>query len=83
LKKLILPFMLLMSKGLFAWGIYDDGPKYQGMSGAKYKYDLSRSSDKMKYGMDIEAQINDRLSVDPRVDLDKKMGQFGGGIYPY
>jgi hypothetical protein len=71
-----------MSKGLFAWGIYDE-PKYQGMSGAKYKYDLSRSSDKMKYGMDIEAQINDRLSVDPRVDLDKKMGQFGGGIYPY
>ncbi len=82
MKKLILPFMLLMSKGLFAWGIYDE-PKYQGMSGAKYKYDLSRSSDKMKYWTDIEAQINDRLSVDPRVDLDKKMGQFGRGIYPY
>lgn len=58
----------------------DDQYNYRSFLGNEYKYDLSRPIDRMKYEIDIPAQIYDNIS--PRIGLDKDMGQFGGGIKP-
>lgn len=54
--------------------------KYKGNSGICYKYDLSNSIDQQKYEMDMSAQLNDSLKIDVRIDLDRNMNQYGGGI---
>lgn len=58
----------------------DNEYKYEGSSGTKYKYDLSDPSDRIDYSMDLDAQMNDSLNVNPGVGLDRGMGQYGGGI---
>lgn len=57
--------------------------KYQGSSGTKYKYDLSNPADKIKYSVDVGAQLKDSINVNPRVGIDRGMGQYGGGIQDY
>jgi tetratricopeptide (TPR) repeat protein len=57
--------------------IEDDVYKYRGLSGTKYKYDLSNPSDRIMYKVDPSAQIMD--SVNPLVKMDRSMGQYGGG----
>ena len=52
--------------------------KYRGFSGATYKYDLSQPRDEIMYGVDPKAQMMDGL--DPRVEMDRSMGQAGGGV---
>jgi len=52
---------------------------YRGSSGMSYQYDLSRPQDQIRYDIDPRAQIRDSISVDPRRDLDRSMGQVGGG----
>ncbi len=52
--------------------------KYRGFSGATYKYDLSQPRDQIMYGVDPKAQMMDGL--DPRVEMDRSMGQAGGGV---
>jgi len=52
---------------------------YQSSTGMQYQYDLSRPPDQIRYGIDPRAQIRDSISVDPRRDLDRSMGQVGGG----
>lgn len=52
---------------------------YRGTSGMEYKYDLSKPQDQTRYGIDPGAQIRDSISVDPRRDLDRSMGEIGGG----
>ena len=32
-------------------------------------------------GVDLDAQMRDRLSVDPARDIDRGLGQYGGGIF--
>jgi len=54
---------------------------YEGSSGARYQYDMSNPSDRLNYGVDLDAQMRDQLSVDPSRGLDRGLGQFGGGIY--
>jgi len=51
--------------------------KYESNTGTKYKYDLSKPSDRLRYEVDPSAQLRD--SINPRVDLDRDMGQYGGG----
>ena len=60
----------------------NDDARYEGMSGTKYKYDLSDPVDRMDYSLDLDAQINDKLNapINPGVGLDRSMGQYGGGI---
>lgn len=53
---------------------------YKSSSGTQYQYDLSRPSDQLRYEMDLGAQMRDELSVNPRRDLDRDLGQYGGGI---
>jgi hypothetical protein len=56
--------------------------RYQGSFGTRYKYDLSRPSDQFRYQMDPGAQLRDQIQIDPRVDLDRSLGQYGGGVLP-
>ena len=60
----------------------DDDAKYEGISGTKYKYDLSDPIDRMNYSLDLDAQMNDKLNapINPGVELDRSLGQYGGGI---
>lgn len=53
--------------------------RYEGASGKKYKYDLSKPDDRMNYKLDINSQINDRIDPDPRRNIDRDMNQHGGG----
>jgi hypothetical protein len=53
-------------------------PLYRGSSGAMYQYDLSTPSGQLRYSVDPGAQLRD--SIDPRVDLDRGLGQYGGGV---
>ena len=50
---------------------------YHSSSGTRYKYDLSNPSDQALYEADAAAQARD--SANPRVQLDREMGQYGGG----
>jgi hypothetical protein len=52
---------------------------YESTSGTRYKYDLSKPGDQMKYEMDYHSQMKDSMNVNPRVDMDKDLGQYGGG----
>lgn len=53
---------------------------YQGVSGKHYDYDLSNPGDKTMYDVDPAAKLNDSLNVDPLVDIDRGLGQYGGGV---
>ena len=57
-----------------------DDPVYQGSSGALYRYDLSSPSDQLRYSVDPQAQLRDSINVDPRVGIDRSLGQYGGGV---
>lgn len=59
----------------------DDGG-YRGTSGKQYQYDLSKPSDQLRYSVDPDAQLHDSINIDPRVELDRGLGQYGGGIQP-
>ena len=50
---------------------------YKSTSGTRYKYDLSKPGDRIKYEVDPGAQIRD--SVNPRIEIDRDLGQHGGG----
>ncbi len=52
---------------------------YRGSSGMEYKYDLSKPTDQLRYGVDPGAQLRDSISVDPRREIDRGIGQQGGG----
>lgn len=54
--------------------------RYRGSSGADYQYDLSNPADQLKYSTDPSAQLQDSVSIDPRVEMDRSLGQRGGGV---
>lgn len=54
---------------------------YQGASGTKYQYDLNNPGDRIRYEVDPGAQLRDQIVVDPRRDIDRSVGQHGGGYY--
>ena len=55
----------------------DSEYKYESHTGTKYEYDLSDPSDSVKYDVDPAAQVMD--DINPMVDIDRGMGQYGGG----
>lgn len=58
----------------------DSDCRYKSSTGTCYKYDLSKPADQIKYSVDIGAQLHDSINVNPRVDIDRSLGKFGGGI---
>jgi hypothetical protein len=61
-------------------GELDESNLYRGSSGALYQYDLSKPTDQLRYGVDPGAQLRDSINVDPRIELDRSLGQYGGGV---
>ncbi|MGO9019184.1 MAG: hypothetical protein ACLQVJ_12640 [Syntrophobacteraceae bacterium] len=56
--------------------------RYRRYSGKEYQYDLSKPQDRIRYETDPSAQIRDEINVDPRIELDRELGQYGGGAKP-
>jgi len=56
--------------------------KYKSSTGTQYKYDLSKPDDRLKYGVDVDAQLNDNINMEtnPNVNIDRNMNQYGGGV---
>lgn len=53
---------------------------YESSFGNKYEYDLSRPSDRLRYEVDPGAQLRDSIDVNPIRDLERNLGQYGGGV---
>jgi len=58
---------------------YNGDRSYGSSSGNQYQYDLNRPTDRIRYEHDPSAQIRDRYN--PRTNIDRSQGQYGGGIY--
>jgi hypothetical protein len=58
---------------------YDNKSNYKSKFGNEYEYDLSRPADQIRYENDIRAQMRDELDVDPRREIERDLGQYGGG----
>lgn len=55
----------------------DNEYPYESFSGTSYKYDLTKPVDRINYEIDPTSQVFD--SINPRLDIDRNQGQFGGG----
>ena len=53
---------------------------YESSFGNKYEYDLSRPGDRLRYEVDPGAQLRDSIDVNPTRDLERNLGQYGGGV---
>ncbi len=60
---------------------YGGSSRYESSTGNKYEYDLSRPGDQIRYDVDVRAQLRDEISVNPTREIDRDLGQHGGGIY--
>lgn len=70
--------MLAQSYAMTQGGLMPgEGGGYQASSGTQYRYDLNNPADRVRYGADAIAQTQD--SANPRVQMDREMGQYGGG----
>ena len=54
---------------------------YTSTTGNRYEYDLSDPGDRVEYGVDVSAQLRDEISVNPTREIDRGLGEHGGGIY--
>lgn len=54
---------------------------YKSSTGNRYKYDLSDPDDRLDYRLDKDAQMDDRMN--PEVKMDRQLRQYGGGIQGY
>ena len=69
----------------FAWdnSQYDSyGNKnytHEGITGQRYKYNLKDPLDELDYRLDLDAQMMDRMNPNPLIDLDRRLGYYGGG----
>jgi hypothetical protein len=53
---------------------------YKSATGTSYQYDLSKPADQNLYSVDPAAQVRDSINVNPAVNIDRGMGQVGGGV---
>lgn len=60
-------------------GEEDGNSDYETSSGNQYQYNLNKRTDQIRYEYDAPAQIRDRY--DPRTQIDRNNGEYGGGIY--
>ena len=54
---------------------------YESSTGNRYQYDMSDPGDAVEYSVDVEAQMRDDMSVNPSREIDRGLGEYGGGIY--
>jgi YD repeat-containing protein len=55
----------------------DDDHPHRSSTGSRYKYDLDRPAERLRYKYDPAAKLRDR--IDPRVRLDRALGDSFGG----
>jgi hypothetical protein len=53
---------------------------YSSSFGNKYKYDLNRPLDRLRYNIDPKAKLRDRLDINPQRRIEQNTGQYGGGV---
>jgi hypothetical protein len=77
-----------VSASSFAWNYMDENNSrdnsnrgYESSFGNKYEYDLSRPIDRIRYNLDLGAQLRDSIDVNPTRNLERGLGQYGGGVY--
>ena len=58
--------------------VYPQNTPYTSPTGTRYQYDLSNPGDRLRYRTDPGAQIRDK--VNPRVNIDRRLGIYGGGV---
>lgn len=51
--------------------------KYKGYTGTQYKYDLNNPVDRVRYDTDPVGKLMD--DTNPLVNIDRGLGQYGGG----
>lgn len=66
--------------GVAGSGSGSGSKNYEGSSGSTYQYNLNNPVDKNNYSVDLDAQRRDQMNVNPGRNLDRGMGQYGGGI---
>ncbi len=54
---------------------------YTSSYGNQYQYDLSKPTDRIEYDVDPAAKLRDSIDVNPTRDLERGIGQYGGGVY--
>ncbi|HYN54368.1 MAG TPA: hypothetical protein VES38_06660 [Methylotenera sp.] len=77
--KFTLLALLLLSLNVAAREYNAEEGKYKSRFGNEYEYDLSKPSDQIRYETDTRAQMRDELDVDPRREIERDLGQHGGG----
>jgi hypothetical protein len=58
----------------------DQDKGYESSFGNRYEYDLSDPSDRVMYEVDPSAQLGDSLDVNPLRDVERSVGEYGGGV---
>lgn len=58
----------------------DQREGYESSFGNRYEYDLSRPSDRVRYEVDPSAQLRDSIDVNPMRDVERSIGEYGGGV---
>lgn len=53
---------------------------YESSFGNRYEYDLSDPSDRIMYEVDPDAQLRDSIDVNPERELERSLGEYGGGV---
>ena len=58
----------------------DQEEGYESSFGNRYEYDLNNPSDRVMYEVDPNAQIRDSIDVNPVRDVERSIGEYGGGV---
>lgn len=60
----------------------DNDRGYKSSSGQRYDYNLNNPADQSRYSTDLNAQRRDQIQgmTSSKRELDRKKGQYGGGI---
>ena len=58
----------------------DNDSSYESSFGTRYEYDLSDPGDRIMYDVDPAAQLRDSIDVNPTRELERGIGEHGGGV---
>lgn len=58
----------------------DQDRGYESSLGNRYEYDLSDPGDRIMYDVDPGAQLRDSIDVNPERELERGIGEYGGGV---
>lgn len=82
--KLLITFILSISTTAMAWDNPDitrerTDTSYKSRFGNEYQYDLSKPQDRIQYKYDRDARRRDAMDIDPRRNIERDLGEIGGG----